>query len=166
MGRAGDAQSCYVGVLDGGCRDVLNEGLCSELRGQRHLFWFLRSSAVQGLCVISRPPQAVERRLQAVSGLSPDGRLDGTAPQTGGTHQRSFVSACNRPVAEVQHIPVVVGFAEVAAAHDGIATNRSHLQSSHPSAKAGAAKQQVSGGQSTVTVSTARRLQEVRHLGS
>ena len=81
MGRAGDAQSCYVGVLDGGCREVLNEGLCSELRGQ-HLFWFLRSSVVQGLCVSSRPPQAVERRLQAVSGLLPDDRLDGTVRQT------------------------------------------------------------------------------------
>ena len=49
---------------------MLNEGLGSELRGQRHMFWFLSSSVVQGLCVSSRPPQAVERRLQADLGLS------------------------------------------------------------------------------------------------
>ena len=48
----------------------------------------------------SQPQQTSERRLKAVSGLSPDGRLDGTARQTGGTHQRSFVSACNRPKAD------------------------------------------------------------------
>jgi len=29
-------------------------------------------------------------------------RLDGTARQTGGTHQRSFVSACNRPEAAIR----------------------------------------------------------------
>jgi hypothetical protein len=58
-------------VADEGGRDVLNDGLCSELRGQRHLFWFLRRPVVQSLCVSSRPSQTFERQFRAGSSPLP-----------------------------------------------------------------------------------------------
>lgn len=42
-----------------------------------------------------------------MSGLSPDGRLDGAARYTEGTHQQSFVSASARPRAATQERPAL-----------------------------------------------------------
>lgn len=39
-----------------------------------------------------------------MSGLSPDGRLDGAARYTEDTHQRSFVSASDRPITVIQQL--------------------------------------------------------------
>lgn len=61
-------------------RNDLRDGRLSAIGQQQSLAVFLQATA--SACM---------------SGLSPDGRLDGAARQTEGTYQRSFVSDSDRP---------------------------------------------------------------------